>query len=110
MIRRLFERARSWFWLIGALVVALFLLWRYQSLTKRVRTARTGAHHAEEAQRLGQDVATMEVTRQELEREARSSAAEAQKVKDLAVQKATAIREHGFEGMAKLVEDWNAGA
>ena len=107
---RFLARIGAWIWVIGAVIGVVFLLWRYRSLTQRVRTARTGARHAEEAQRLGENVATMEVTRQELEREARSSAAEAQKVKAQAVKAATEIRERGFEGMAKLVEDWNSGS
>jgi hypothetical protein len=52
----------------------------------------------------------MEFTRNELETDARTSAALAQKVKGQAVAKAREIRERGFEGMGKLVEDWNAGA
>lgn len=110
MIRRLISRIGAWLWVIGAVVGVLFLIWRYRSLTQRIRTARTGARHAEEAQRLGQNVATMEVTRQQLEREARESAAEARAVKASAVAAAEKIRERGFTGMADLVEHWNAGA
>ena len=110
MIQRMISRIGAWFWLIGAIAVAGFLLWRYKSLTDRVQRSRTGANHAEEARRLGKDVETMELMRNELETDARTSAALAQKVKGQAVAKAREIRERGFEGMGKLVEDWNAGA
>lgn len=109
-MRAALARLGAWIWAIGAVVGVLVLIWRYRSLTQRVRTARTGARHAEEAQRLGENVATMEVTRQQLEREARESAAEAQAVKASAVAAAEKIRERGFTGMADLVEDWNRGA
>lgn len=110
MISRFVAHVRSWIWVIGAVIVALFLFWRYQSLTNRVRIARTGARHAEEARRLGKDVEAMETMRQTFDDDARSSAAKAQKIRDQAFKKATEIRSHGFQGVAKLVEDWNAGA
>ena len=107
---RFLARIGAWIWVMGAVVAAGFVVWRVRSLRSRVRTARVGAEHAAEAERLGEDVEQMQAVRAELERSAREHAAKAEDVAAIAKAKANELRRRGFEGMAEVIEGWNAGA